>query len=98
MSLSTLDVDHHPLAVDVADFQMAQFSPPKSRRIQHHQNDAVERSRSGLNELRHLLLAKNLRQAEVPSRIRCFSDAPGFPQDGNEEEPQCAGTLIDCVR
>src|SRR4051795_1896327 len=33
MSLSSLDVDHHPLAVDVADFQMRQFSPPESRCI-----------------------------------------------------------------
>jgi hypothetical protein len=83
---------------DIGDLQKRQFSTPKPGRIKGHQNDAVERSRSGLNELRHLLLTENLRQPEVPFRVRRVGNAPGFLQDGNEEEPQRARPLIHGIR
>ena len=59
-SLSALDVDHHPFAIDVSDLQPCQFRPPEAGSIQRHQKDAVERSGRRLNELGHLSLAEDL--------------------------------------
>jgi hypothetical protein len=57
-----------------------------------------EASKKLFNELRHLLLAENLRQSEVTFRIRRVGNAPGFLQYRNEEEPQRARPLIHCIR
>ncbi len=41
--LTTMDVNHHPLAVDVTDLQMCGFDAARSSAIERHEQNAIER-------------------------------------------------------
>ena len=41
-TFAALDVNHHSLAVDVADFQARQFGTPQSGGVERHQQSAME--------------------------------------------------------
>src|SRR5271157_5113394 len=58
-ALATLDVDDHPLTIDVANLQVCQFVAARSGSIEGHQQNAVEGSGSGVDEPSNFLLAQH---------------------------------------
>jgi hypothetical protein len=77
-AFTALDVDHHALTVDVTHFQVCEFGTPESCGIERHQQGAMQRRVSRINESRDLLLAEYRRQSNGPLRVGCFRDAPGL--------------------
>ena len=77
-TFTALDVDHHALAVHVADFQVCQFSASYSGGVERHQQSAMIRSQSCVDESRHFLLTEDRWQVNGLLRVGCFRDAPGF--------------------
>ena len=62
-ALALLDAEHHALAIDVADFELARFAAPQARAVQRQQQRAViEILRAG-DEALHLVGAEDDRQA-----------------------------------
>jgi hypothetical protein len=96
--LTALDVNHHSLAVDVADFQACQLCVADSGGIQRHQYGAIASCRSGVDELRDFFLAENRREATCLFRIGSFSDAPGLPESLDVEKAQSCEAYRDGTR
>ena len=63
-SLAALNVNHHPLAVDVADFQVRQLGVPRSGGVERHQQNAMVGSERRIDELRDFFLAQDRRKAK----------------------------------
>src|SRR5271157_5739609 len=97
-ALTTLDVDDHPLAIDVGDLQASRFSAACSGSVEGHQQNALEGSGGGVNEWGDLRLAQHRGQALHFLGIRRQLDAPGSPQGLNEKEAQSGQALVDSVR
>src|ERR1700722_9615874 len=87
-ALALSDVDHHPLAVDVADLQMGRFCAACAGGIKRHQQDAMKGFISGINQPRNLFLTEYPWKATHLLRIRCLGDAPAALQHVDIEEPQ----------
>ena len=64
-AFSMVNMNDHALAVDVADLQPAQLGTADTRRVQGHQNRAVEQVAGRIDEFGHLLRAQDLRQFAV---------------------------------
>ena len=67
-SLAALDVNHHALAIDVADFQVCQFGAAYSGGVEGHQQSAMKRSRSCVDESCDFFLAQDR------GKVKHFSD------------------------
>jgi hypothetical protein len=79
-------VNHHSLAVDIADLQLRQFGASQSGRVQRHQDGAIELSRRRIDEFSYLLRTEDLWKPEVLSGVGCLSNGPRFLQDRDKEE------------
>jgi hypothetical protein len=96
-SLATLDVNDHPLAVDVADFQVRQLGIPRSRGVQRHEQSAMVGSERRIDESRDFFLAQDRRKVKGSLRIGSLSGAPGLVECLAVEKTQgrqvvCYGT------
>ena len=69
-------MNHHPFAIDVADFQVGQFRASYSGGVERHQQSAMEGSAGRLNELSNFFLAEDRWQVMGPFRIGSVGDAP----------------------
>ena len=49
-TLAALDVNHHASAIDVADLEACQFRIPNTRGVEGHEDSAMERSASRIDE------------------------------------------------
>src|ERR1700693_3956340 len=58
-SLAAPDVNHHTLAIDVAHFQVCQFSAPYSGGVERHQQSAMVGSQSCVDESSDFFLAED---------------------------------------
>src|SRR5713101_5556586 len=58
-AFTALDVNHHALAVDVTHFQAREFGTPKSGSVERHQQSAMQRRASCIDESRHFFLAED---------------------------------------
>src|ERR1700677_802499 len=87
-ALALSAMDHHPLAVDVADLQVGRFRAACSGGIHRHQQDAMKRRIGSLNESRHFFLAEHPWKVMHLLRIRRLGDAPAALQHVNIEEAQ----------
>src|ERR1700746_484000 len=85
---AALDVNYHPSAINVADLQTSQLRVPNSGRVESHEDGAVKRSGSGVDELCDLFLAENRGQAVRLLGIRSVGNAPRSPERLNVEKPQ----------
>src|SRR5580692_924925 len=81
------DVNHHAFAIDVADFQVCQFSASYSGGVERHQQGAMEGSAGGLNELSNFFLAEDRWQAMGSFRIGSVGDAPSSLERLTVKEP-----------
>src|SRR5258707_13914229 len=77
-SLSALDVNHHAFAIDVADFQVCQFSASYSGGVERHQQSAMIRSQSCVDESRDFFPAEDRWQVNGLLRVGSLGDAPGL--------------------
>src|SRR5450631_242074 len=59
-ALALPDMNHHPLAVDVADLQVGRFCAACAGGIKRHQKDAMKGGIRGVDQARNLLLAEYL--------------------------------------
>jgi hypothetical protein len=77
-ALSSADMNHHALAVDIADFQVCYFSTLQTARVERHEQSAMEGSASSIDELCDFFLAEDRWKVMVLFRIGGLGDAPGF--------------------
>src|SRR5712692_9881087 len=97
-TFTALDVNHHALAVHVADLQVCQFSASYSGGVERHQQSAMVGSERRINESRDFFLAQDRRKVKCSFRIRSLGDAPGFLERLDVEEPQSRQTLRNRAR
>src|ERR1700739_830533 len=97
-TFTALDVDHHAFAVYVADFQVGQFSASYSGGVERHQQGAMIRSQSCIDESCHFLLAEDRWQVNGLLWVGCFRDAPGFLECLDVEKTQSRQMLCHRVR
>src|ERR1035437_9519063 len=97
-ALAFPDVNHHPLAVDVADLQVGRFCAACTSGIKRHQKDAMKGGVRGVDQARDLLLAEYLGKMTNLLRVGRLGDAPAALQHVNVEEPQSRQTQDDGVR
>src|ERR1035441_5441796 len=87
-ALAFPDMDHHPLAVDVADLQVGRFRAACAGGIERHQKDAMKGGIRGFNQSRNLLLAEYSWKVTHLLRVGRLGDAPVALQHMNVEETQ----------
>src|SRR5450755_3732716 len=75
-SLAALNVNHHALAVDVADFQVCQLGVAHSGGVERQQQNAMVGSARSIDESRDFFLAEDCGQATGLFRIGSLGDAP----------------------
>src|ERR1035438_2528185 len=97
-SLALPDVNHHPLAVDVADLQVGRFCAACAGGIERHQKDAMKGGVRGVDQARDLLLAEYLGKMTNLLRVGRLGDAPAALQHVNVEETQSRQTQDYGVR
>src|SRR5882724_9748840 len=97
-SLAALNVNHHPLAVDVAGFQVRQLGVPHSGGVERHQQNAMVRSERRIDESRDFFLAQNRRKVQCSFRIGSLGDAPGLFESLDVEKPQRRETVFNGTR
>ena len=68
-TLATLDVNHHPSAIDVADLQASQLRVPNAGGVEGHEDSSMKRCASRIDELGYFFLTENRGQA-----VTSFSD------------------------
>ena len=76
-SLAALDVNHHALAIDVADFQVGQFSASYSGGVERHQQSTMIRSQSCVDESPDFFPAEDRRKVKRFFRIGRLGDRNG---------------------
>src|SRR6266849_7684067 len=86
--LATLDVNDHALAVDVRNFQVGQLGASHSGGVERHQQRAMKRSASPIDESRHFFLAQDRRNVLGSFRIGGLGCAPALLESLGIEEPQ----------
>ena len=89
-ALAALDVDHHALAVHVADLQASQLRVANTGRIESHEHGTIKSSGSGVDELPYFFLTENGGQAVALLRIGSVGNAPRLLQRLDVEKPQGA--------
>src|ERR1700688_231237 len=97
-SLAASNVNHHALAIDVADFQVCQLSASYSGGVERHQQSAMIRSQSCVDESRDFFLAEDRRKVKPFFRIGRLGDAPGFLESFDVEESQSCQSLRNRAR
>jgi hypothetical protein len=87
-AFSSLDVNHHALAVDIADLQVCYLSTAQAGSVERHEQSAMEGRASGIDESCDFLLAENRREVMVLFRIGSLGNAPGFLERLDVEKAQ----------
>jgi hypothetical protein len=75
-------MNHHALAVDIADLQVCYLSTPQTGSVERHEQSAMEGSASGIDESCDFFLAEDRWKVMVLFRIGSLGDAPGFLDAG----------------
>src|SRR6266851_7151206 len=77
-AFAALDVNHHALTVDVADFQTREFGTPEPSGVERHQQSAMQGRASRIDESCHFFLAEDRWQVNGLLRVGSLRDAPGL--------------------
>src|ERR1017187_9234393 len=85
-ALALPDMNHHPLAVDVADLEVGRFRAACAGGIKRHQEDAMKGGIRGVDQSRNFFLAEYLGKVMHLLRIGRLGDAPAALQHVNLEE------------
>jgi len=97
-ALALPNMNHHPLAIDVADLEMSRFCATGTGGIHRHKQDAMKRCIRRLNQARNFFLAEYPGEVTQLLRIGRLGDAPVPLQHVNVEEPQRRQPQDDGVR
>src|SRR3984893_4860548 len=97
-AFTALDVDHHALTIDVADFQACEFGTTESGGIERHQQSAMQRRTSCIDESRHFFLAEDRWQVKGLLRVGRLGNAPSSLERFRIEESESCKMLRHCVR
>ncbi len=97
-TFATLNVNHHALAVNIADFQAREFSTSESSGVERHQQGAMQRRPGRIDEPGNFFLAENRWQMNDLLRVGSFFDAPGSLESLGVEESQGREALRHGVR
>ena len=87
-AFAALDVNHHALAVDVTNFQACEFGTAESGGVERHQQSAMQRRASCIDESRHFFLAEDRWQVKGLLRVGSLGNAPGFLERFRVEESE----------
>src|ERR1019366_6322241 len=87
-ALALPDMDHHPLAVDVADLQVGRFCAACAGGIERHKKDAMKGGVRGEDQARDLLLTEYPGKVTHLLRVGRLGDAPVALQHMNVKEAQ----------
>src|SRR5258706_5694312 len=96
--LAALNVNHHPPAVDVADFQVCQLGVAHSGGVERQQQNAMVGSERCIDELRDFFLAQDRRKIKWSFRIGSLGDAPVLFESLDVEKPQRREAVIHGTR
>src|ERR1700693_4954641 len=97
-AFAALDVNHHALAVNVADFQLRELGTPEPRGVERHQQSAMQGRPRRIDEPRNFFLAENRWQVNSLLRVGSLFDAPGSPESLGVEKSQSCQALRHRVR
>ena len=97
-AFTALDVNHHALTVDVTHFQACEFGTPESGGVERHQQSAMQRRASRIDESRHFFLAEDRWQVNGLLRVGRLGDAPGLLERFGVEKSESCQVLRHCVR
>ena len=89
-ALALLDAEHHALAIDVADFELARFAAAQAGAVERQQQRAVIEILRARDQALDLVGTEHDRQAEPLLRIRQVLAHVAPLQDIPAEEPQRA--------
>jgi hypothetical protein len=73
-AVALADMDHHPLAFDVADLQAGRFGAARAGGIHRHQQDAMKGRVRRLNQSRDFFLTEDSWKATQLLRIQRLDD------------------------
>src|ERR1700730_8107686 len=97
-AFSSLDVNHHALAVDIADFQAREFGTSESGGVKRHKQSAMQGRPSRIDELGDFLLAEDRWHMKCFFRIGSLFDAPGLLKRLDVEKSESREALRYRVR
>src|SRR5260370_23692330 len=97
-SLPAMDVNHHPRAIDVADFQSCQLCVACSGGVKRHEQNAMVGSERRMDELCDFFLAEDRRKVKWSFRIGSLVDAPGLLELLAVEKPHVRQLMLDGAR
>ena len=61
-AFATMDMDHHPLAIDIAELQVHRFADPQAERVGNPNEALHAKSTTGIDHVEDLLLSDHLGQ------------------------------------
>ena len=73
---ATMDVDHHPLAVEIANLEVDRFSDPQPERVAGPEEGLHAQSLAGIDKLKDLSLRDHLGQRVDVVDFRLVEDLP----------------------
>src|SRR5258708_2093475 len=97
-TFTALDVDDHALTVDVTYFQTREFGTAESGGVERHQQSAMQRRASRIDEPRNFFLAEDRWQVKGLLRIGRLGNAPGSLERFRVEESESCKMLRHRVR
>src|SRR6266849_3560010 len=97
-TFTALDVDDHALAVNVTHFQAREFGTAESSGVERHQQSAMQRRPSRIDESRYFLLAEERWQVKGLLRVGRLANAPGFLKRFRVEESESCKALRHRIR
>src|SRR3984893_2363905 len=97
-ALSSADMNHHALAVDIAGLQVCYLSTPQAGSVECHEQSAMEGSASGIDEPCDFFLAEDRWKVMVLFRIRSLGDTPGFLERVEVEKAQSPPAVRNATR
>jgi len=97
-ALALANLNHHPLAVDVADLEAGRFRAAGAVGIHRHQQDAMKGRVCGLNQSRDFFLTEYPWKATQLLRIGRLGNAPATLQHVNVKGAQRRQPQDDRVR
>jgi hypothetical protein len=86
-TLAVFHVDHHSLAVYMADFELFNFSSPHPGAIKNHQQSTLDEIAGGIDEPGGFLLAQDRWKGSAVFGIREILSEFLFLQSADEKEP-----------
>ena len=94
-ALAALNVDDHPLAVDVGNLQPRQLGAPHTGGVEGHEQDALERCASRVDELGDCFWAQDRGQAKRLLGVGRLGHAPRLLEGFDEPEAPSREALGD---